>query len=72
MEGINHNVVMVNGVLEALWHLGLQEKALKFFSLAKERDIFEESFRKSETVWAIDVHRYKTQLFCCFSPSYNF
>jgi hypothetical protein len=52
-----HNIKAINGILDALWNFGLRKTAVQLLSLVRERGVFEEAIRRSETIWAVDVHR---------------
>ncbi|KAJ4851382.1 Pentatricopeptide repeat-containing protein, chloroplastic [Turnera subulata] len=56
-EGCGLGIRFYNTLLEALWWLGQKERAARVFREATKRGLFPEVFRKSKTVWSVDVHR---------------
>eukprot|EP00271_Cylindrocystis_brebissonii_P006030 TRINITY_DN18561_c2_g3_i1.p1 TRINITY_DN18561_c2_g3~~TRINITY_DN18561_c2_g3_i1.p1 ORF type:complete len:894 (+),score=152.67 TRINITY_DN18561_c2_g3_i1:401-3082(+) len=57
VEGIGRNSTTYNGVLEALWQLGAQQRAVRFLESVQARGMFPNTVHKSETLWAVDLHR---------------
>lgn len=56
-RGLSENMTFYNAVLDALWELGQHARAVKLMQSALARGTFPEAVKRSETIWAVDVHR---------------
>lgn len=56
-RGLSDNMVFYNALLDALWELGQYARAIKIMRAALARGTFPEAVKRSDMIWAIDVHR---------------
>ena len=55
---MGENMVLYNALLEALWALGLQDRACRVLGAGRIRGEFPEAVQQSDNVWALDLHRF--------------
>ena len=56
-DGVGENRAFVGGVLEALWALGLRQRAVEVIDIARRRGLFPEAVHNSANLWCLNLHR---------------